>query len=180
MSFAVETEAILGLAGDKDRELIRSDWTPAHPQTIDGVVTKSISPVLTNNGCLTEIWRSDWGLDRKPVAQIFQRVLDPGAVSAWHAHKLTTDRLFCAAGRILVVLYDCRPGSPSKGTVAELRMGNERPSLVVVPPGVWHGIRNIGSAPATLINAVDLAYDYVDPDHYRIAIDDDQIPYRFS
>jgi dTDP-4-dehydrorhamnose 3,5-epimerase len=176
----VEPDTILGLHAPQDSELIRADWTPAHAPTIAGVHTKPITPVLTNNGCLTEIWRADWGLDSKGVGQVFQRVLDAGGISAWHAHKHTTDRLFCAAGRLLLVLYDARPGSPTRGQVLELRMGRERPALVVVPPGVWHGVRNLGGEAVTLINAVDLAYDYVSPDHYRLAIDDTQIPYHFA
>jgi dTDP-4-dehydrorhamnose 3,5-epimerase len=34
--------------------------------------------------------------------------LDPGKVSDWHAHAETTDRLFCAMGRIRLALYDGR------------------------------------------------------------------------
>jgi dTDP-4-dehydrorhamnose 3,5-epimerase len=142
-------------------------------------VTKSTANVLTDNGCLTEIWRSDWALDPLGVGQVFQRTLNPGAVSAWHVHKHTTDRLFCAGGRVLVVIYDVRPGSGTHGTLMELRLGRERPLMIVVPPGVWHGIKNIGSEPALLINAVDVAYAYDDPDHFRLPRDTGDIPYRF-
>lgn len=173
-----EIDPVLGLVGKKDPELVRSDWMAANAVPIAGVRTMQITNVLTDNGVLTEIWRKDWALDDLPVDQVFQRMMAPGAVSAWHAHRLTTDRLFCAWGRVLVVLYDARPGSATRGTVQVLRIGRERPALIVVPPGVWHGVRNQGDEPALLINAVDKAYCYGDPDHYRLPADTPDIPYR--
>jgi dTDP-4-dehydrorhamnose 3,5-epimerase len=166
------------IEGPKDRQLVRPDWSPADPVAIEGVVAKQITSVLTNNGYLTEIWRVDWHLDRLGVDQVFQRVLDPGAASAWHSHRLTTDRLFCATGRLLVALYDARCDSPTHGNVADFRLGVERPAAIVVPPGVWHGVRNLGHMPAVVLNAVDVAYDYEDPDHYRLPMDTPLIPYQ--
>lgn len=168
----------LSVVGVKDRQLVRSDWTPADQTPIQGVVTRQITNVLTNNGYLTEIWRSDWHLDGLPVGQVFQRVLEPAAVSGWHSHLHTSDRLFCASGRLLIALYDARCESPSHGKTALFRIGAERPAIVVVPPGVWHGVRNIGAIPATMLNVVDLAYDYEDPDHYRLPADTPLIPYQ--
>ena len=166
------------VTGHKDPQLVRPDWTPAEPIGIEGVVAREVSNVLTDNGCLAEVWRADWELDDLGVAHVFQRTLDPGTVSAWHAHRVTTDRLFCATGRLRVALYDGRTTSPSSGRGATVRLGGERPAVVVVPPGVWHGVRNIGPGPALLLNAVDIAYDYEDPDHYRLPADTPQIPFN--
>ena len=135
--------------------------------------------MLTRNGSLTEAWRTDWELDDLPVGQVFQRILEPGSTSAWHVHAVTTDRLFCASGRIVLALYDARNHSPTHGKAIDFRLGRERPAVVVVPPGVWHGVKNIGSLPALFLNIVDVAYDYEDPDHYRLPIDTPLIPYEF-
>jgi len=166
------------IEGAKDPQLVRPDWSPADPVAIDGVIAKQITNVLTNNGYLTEIWRPEWHLDKLPVGQVLQRVLEPGAASGWHVHRQTTDRLFCATGRLLVALYDARRNSPSHGRTAEFRIGGERPGIVVVPPGVWHGVRNLVPVPSVLLNVVDIAYDYEDPDHYRLPLDTQLIPYR--
>jgi dTDP-4-dehydrorhamnose 3,5-epimerase len=165
--------------GQRDAQLVRPDWEPIEPLGIDGVEVHPITSVLTDSGYLTEMWRDDWNLDHAGVSQVFQRVLEAGAVSGWHAHADTTDRLFCAWGRIRVGLYDGRSDSPSHGRYAQIRMGRERPALIVVPPGVWHAVANIGHDPALLLNAVDRAYDYVEPDHFRVPIDSPQIPHRF-
>jgi len=166
------------IVGEKDRQLVRSDWSPVGDAAIDGVVAKQIANVLAAGGYLTEIWRADWGLDPLPATHFFQRLLEAGMASGWHSHRLTTDRLFCATGRLLLVLYDGRRGSPRHGVTASFRFGAERPAIVVVPPGVWHGVRNIGAAPAVLLNIVDQPYDYEDPDHYRLPLDTPLIPFQ--
>jgi dTDP-4-dehydrorhamnose 3,5-epimerase len=104
----------------------------------------------------------------------------PGAISAWHTHAITTDRLFVAAGVAHIVLYDAREDSPTKGLINEFRYGEHRQALVSVPPGVWHGVRNFGPSNAVLLNLVDVAYQYDDPDHWRLPIDTDKIPFKFD
>jgi dTDP-4-dehydrorhamnose 3,5-epimerase len=164
------------LVGPKDRQLVGPDWAPTNPIRIEGVVAKHIMNVLAADGYLTEIWRSEWELDGLGVGQVFQRVIDPGCASGWHAHGLTTDRLFCSSGRIHLGLYDGRRSSSSHRNVADFWFGSEWPAVVVVPPGVWHAVRNVGTSPAVYVNVVDVAYDYVDPDHYRLPLDTPLIP----
>ncbi|UUY09033.1 dTDP-4-dehydrorhamnose 3,5-epimerase family protein [Pseudomonas sp. J452] len=168
------------LEGRKDSRLVDADWAPASLQKIEGVRIKAIANMLGDRSRLTEIWRRDWLLDNQPIEQVFQSLLEPGAITAWHCHAHTLDRMFCALGRLKLVLFDARAESPTQGNVIELRIGEERPMLVTVPPGVWHGVACLGSRPALLVNLVDSAYDYDDPDHWRLPLDTPDIPYRFS
>jgi dTDP-4-dehydrorhamnose 3,5-epimerase len=156
------------------------DWNLIGSTSIDGVVVKEIRNVIMGSGVLTEIYRAEWKLDDKPVMQVFQRLLEPGEITAWHAHAVTTDRLFCGTGRILLALYDGRKKSPTFGTVWTRLLGSERPALVVVPPGIWHGVQALGSVQAIVINAVDKPYSYEDPDHWRISPDSPEIPFKFG
>lgn len=162
----------------KDAQSSTSEWGTRR-ELIQGVRVKEVKNVLTDSGVLTEIFRGDWGLDAGAVDQVFQSLLLPGAVTAWHLHRLTTDRLFVSHGVIKVVLYDARRRSPSHGALNEFRFGSQRPALVCVPPGVWHGAHNVGAEPSLLLNLVDRAYSYEDPDHWRLPADTDQIPYNF-
>jgi dTDP-4-dehydrorhamnose 3,5-epimerase len=59
-------------------------------------------------------------------------------------------------------------------------MGATHPRLLIVPPRVWHGVANIGNEPLVLVNAVDVAYQYDSPDHWRVAPDSPAIPFSFS
>lgn len=163
-------------AGRRDRQTVDRDWNIVGQPEIEGVVCKEIRPVTTGDGCLTEIWRREWGLDGLAVGQVFQSLLDPGTVTAWHAHAETTDRLFCAMGRVHLALYDGRKSSPTFGAVWQRVFGQERPLLVVVPPGVWHGLKTLGTTPSLILNLVDRAYSYESPDHWRLPPDAPQIP----
>jgi dTDP-4-dehydrorhamnose 3,5-epimerase len=159
----------------RDSQSITRDWQLVGQKLIDGVQVREVANVMTGYGRLTEIYRSEW--DEGPVGQVFQSVLASGGVSAWHAHAETVDRLFITAGKVLVVLYDARPASPTNGALNIFRFGEHRPGLVWVPPQVWHGIKNVGDGPSTLLNVVDRAYSYEQPDHYRVSVDSGVVPY---
>jgi dTDP-4-dehydrorhamnose 3,5-epimerase len=163
--------------GIQDQQTVTADWLPVGSPAIEGVIVKEIRAIPTSTGALTEVWRSEWQLDALPVDQVFQRSIEPGGVTGWHAHAFTTDRLFCAAGRVRLSLYDGRRSSRSYGNLWHRVFGLERPVLVVVPPGVWHGVAGLGSSPALIINLVDRAYSYESPDHWRLPPDTPLIPY---
>jgi dTDP-4-dehydrorhamnose 3,5-epimerase len=162
-----------------DTQTVTARWEPALLRPIDGVVVREVRHVPKASGSLTELYRRDWFDDDRPVDQVFHVVLEPGRVSAWHAHAHTWDRLFVTSGMARLVLFDHREGSPTFGVVNELKIGVLRPTLVVVPPRVWHGVQCLGTTPAHLVNAVDRAYDYEHPDHWRVPEDCEAVPFRF-
>lgn len=163
----------------KDEQSVTADWTPAS-KLIDGVVVRDVRHVLRASGAVTEFIRTDWFPEPLRIDQVFQLVLAPGAVSAWHSHEFATDRLFATHGVLKIVLYDLREGSSTHGTLNEFVVGQLRPALIVIPPKIWHGVQNVGEEPAALINMPDRAYRYEDPDHWRLPSDTDSIPYRFD
>lgn len=163
----------------RDGQSVTPEWTPVAGPRIAGVRLHEVRPVIRENGTLVEVYRADWHLDALGVAQVFLRTLEPGAVSAWHAHEHTTDRLFVTRGRMRIVLFDPREGSPTRGALDVILSGEERPQLLVIPPQVWHGVQNLAHVPSTLLNAVDVPYTYAAPDHWRLPPDTPEIPYRF-
>jgi dTDP-4-dehydrorhamnose 3,5-epimerase len=174
---SVDPKADWMALGVPDSPSVTSEWLPVGQPAIEGVTVKEIRTVPTSTGALTEIWRSEWRLDDLAVDQVFQRSVDPGGVTGWHAHAVTTDRLFCAVGRVRLSLFDGRKSSPTYGSLWHRVFGQERPLLVIVPPGVWHGVVGLGSAPSLLLNLVDKAYSYESPDHWRLPPDTPLIPY---
>ncbi|MCI0415491.1 dTDP-4-dehydrorhamnose 3,5-epimerase family protein [bacterium] len=164
----------------RDKQSITSDWHLLQ-ELIDGVKIREVRNVLTKNGgILTEVFRSDWGLQENHVDQVFQRSLEPNGISGWHMHGFTTDRLFVNWGLLKIVLYDARSNSTTFGLINEFCFGSVLPALLIVPPGVWHGVQNLRNETSALLNLVDKAYQYEDPDHWRLPIDTDKIPYRFE
>lgn len=164
----------------RDERSVTRDWQLVTQRLIAGVAVHEVKNVPTGYGFLTEVFRTDWALGGAGVDQVFQSVLEPGAISGWHAHAETTDRLFISQGRVRIVLYDSRRESPTHATINELSFGIVRPAVVVVPPRVWHAVENLAATPSVLLNVVDRAYAYERPDHYRLPLDSDQIPYRFG
>jgi dTDP-4-dehydrorhamnose 3,5-epimerase len=163
----------------KDAQTITARWSPADLRLIDGVSIREVMHVPKRHGYLTEVLRREWLGEHAHVDQVFQVVLEPGGISAWHAHEKTIDRLFVNDGLIRIVLYDTREDSPTRGLINEFRFGTIRPALVVVPPKVWHGVQNVAATRSAILNLVDRAYHYEDPDHWRVPHDSPAIPFTF-
>ena len=60
------------------------------------------------------------------------------------------------------------------------RVGGSHHPLLIIPPGVWHGLQNVGNSEALVLNFPTRAYNYEDPDHYRLPFDTAEIPYRWT
>jgi dTDP-4-dehydrorhamnose 3,5-epimerase len=163
----------------KDTQLVTSEWRKIGAP-IEGVVSREVLHVLRDHGIITENYRSEWDPTGLPVVHVYQSRLFPGAIGAWSCHARSVDRLFVNQGHVKIVLYDGREESATAGQVMELHVGDARPTFLVVPPGVWHGLQNLGPADALMLNFPTSAYDYEDPDHYRLPWDTDEIPYRWS
>ena len=159
---------------------VTSDWEHTGRDLVAGVMLKEIRSVLPRHGVLTEAFRRDWFEGEAIVDQAFQVVLEPGALTAWHLHEFTVDRFFVSMGRVKLVLYDSRRSSPTHEMVNELVLGVARPSLVVIPGGIWHGAQGLASVPSVIFNFPDRAYQYDDPDHWALPPNSDRIPYRFG
>jgi dTDP-4-dehydrorhamnose 3,5-epimerase len=161
----------------RDPQVISSSWhRPQEP--IAGVVVRELLHVPGERGVLTELFRAEWD-GSGPVAQVFHIALRAHALSAWHCHADATDRLFAVAGALKIVLFDGRDGSPTRGRINEFTVGEARPTLVIVPPQVWHGVQNLDGAPGQLVNMPTHAYAYEDPDHWRLPHDTAEIPYSW-
>ncbi len=70
-------------------------------------------------------------------------------IKGWHRHAEMTLNYACLWGRIKLVLYDDRPGSPTAGRLTEHFLGPDDYSLVVIPPMVWNGFK--GMADVSLV-----------------------------
>jgi dTDP-4-dehydrorhamnose 3,5-epimerase len=103
----------------------------------------------------------------------------PGALSAWHMHRNQTDHIFVVAGTIKVVLFDDREESATRGNLEIYHLSPLRPTLLVVPPEVWHGLQNLEAGHSSFVNFFDRRYEHDDPDEWRLPPDTDEIPYRF-
>jgi dTDP-4-dehydrorhamnose 3,5-epimerase len=146
---------------------------------IDGVRTKELKMIPDERGRLMEMLRSDDPLFIK-FGQIYLTTAYPGVVKGWHYHKKQIDNFIVVRGMMKVVLYDNREGSRTFGEVNEFFMGDQRPLLLQIPAGVYHGFKGIGTEEALVINCPTEVYNYDEPDEYRVDPHDNDIPYDWS
>lgn len=143
---------------------------PSEPLVpIAGVVVR---PLLWHNdqrGSLTELVRADDPeLMVAPIGQVYATTLYPGVVKGWHLHRHQWDRMSCLSGRVLLGLVDGREHSPTAGRTMSVVLGERSHCLVLVPPGVYHGLKNIGEREAIVVNVVSAPYDREAPDEVRV------------
>jgi dTDP-4-dehydrorhamnose 3,5-epimerase len=165
--------------GHKDAAHIDRDWM-VRARLIDGVRLRDVRNVVTANGITTELYRPDWDIVDGVIQQVIHVALRAGAVSAWHQHRQRWDFLFVVGGHLRVVLYDPREQSPTFRQVDVFHLSPARPTLVAVPPWVWHGVQNLSGEVSSFVNMFDKPYDYADPDEWRLPVDTAEIPYRFA
>jgi len=152
-------------------------------QPIEGVKYRLARPVSHHHGHLTEVFRTDWGLTDMPVVQVNLTTTFPGETRGWGIHRNTVDRLFAATGSFCIVCYDGRRDSPTFGCANEFMLGGRNQGLVVIPPGVYHGWKNIGNDEASIVSMPSQLYDHNGPDRWELPWDSDEarktIPYRW-
>jgi dTDP-4-dehydrorhamnose 3,5-epimerase len=163
----------------KDGQQVTSNWDKIQ-ELIDGISVTEVRHVPRDHGVITEMYRPEWDPTKLPVVHIYQSRLFVGALGAWSCHARSIDRLFVNEGHVKVVLYDGREDSPTFGKINEINVGDARPTFLVVPTGVWHGLQNVGPCDALVLNFPTEAYRYDDPDHYRLPWDTEEIPYTWN
>lgn len=114
--------------------------------------------------------------------QINYSMIMPGVVKAFHIHLAQVDLWFIPPGnRALVILHDRRPKDPTLNMNGPLPTGANRmrivmgvkPQLLVIPPGVAHGIKNIDTKPISMIYLVNRHFN--PKDEYRLPYDYDKL-----
>jgi dTDP-4-dehydrorhamnose 3,5-epimerase len=148
-------------------------------QLIDGVITRPSVTHPDERGTLTEVYNPAWGLSDEPLVYVYQVTIRPGQVKGFVLHRTYSDRLFFSLGTVKVVLYDDREDSPTRGMLNELHISEHNRLNLLIPPCVWHGVKNIGTTDSLMINCPTRPYNHGDPDKWTLPRDSDLIPYRF-
>lgn len=146
---------------------------------IEGVVLKPLKVIPDERGRLMECLRNDDELFIK-FGQLYMTTTYSGVVKGWHKHNVQWDNVVCVKGMLKLALYDDRDDSATNGELQELFLGEHRPLLVRIPPGVWHGWKCVGPDEAYIVNAPTEVYVYDHPDQEELPYDTDLIPYDWG
>jgi dTDP-4-dehydrorhamnose 3,5-epimerase len=135
---------------------------------IDGVLVQPLTWHNDQRGSLAELVRADDpAMMVAPVGQVYVTTLYPGVVKGWHLHRLQWDRMVCLRGRVLLGLVDAREGSPTHRAQMRVVLGDRNFVVARIPPGVWHGLKNLGGDEAMVVNVVSEPYARDAPDEIR-------------
>jgi dTDP-4-dehydrorhamnose 3,5-epimerase len=114
----------------------------------------------------------------RAFGEIYFSLIFPGVVKGWHRHREMTLNYACVHGRVKVVCYDDRAGSPTQGALSEIFLGPDRYALVVIPPLVWNGHKGMGGEPALVANCSTHVHDPRRSE--RLDPFDNEIPYDWA
>jgi dTDP-4-dehydrorhamnose 3,5-epimerase len=144
---------------------------------IEGVRVEPLRQIRDERGAVFHMLRSDEpGFER--FGEIYFSLVHPGWAKGWHLHRAMTLNYAVPVGRILLVLYDDREGSGSRGSAMEIPMGQDRYVRVRVPHGVWNAFRGEGPGDAVVANCATIPHD---PDEIvRAPLHDPRVPYRWT
>jgi dTDP-4-dehydrorhamnose 3,5-epimerase len=149
------------LNDEAQRALSVQDY--ASQPSIQGVDIVELKRFGDDGGSLTELGRLTAGMHAAlpgfEVKQVNYSEMDPGVIKAFHLHRRQTDVWFIPpSDKMLLVLVDVRAGSPTEKVIRRLPMGDGASRLVRIPPGVAHGVKNIGAARGRIIYFVDVQF----------------------
>jgi dTDP-4-dehydrorhamnose 3,5-epimerase len=129
------------------------------PLEVAGAFVLRAEPVCDERGWFARVWDSERLAARGLVARFAQqsvaRNARAGTLRGLHVTRPPVEEtkiVRCTRGAIHDVVLDARPGSPTFGRYAAVRLDDETPTALYVPAGCAHGYQ-------TLVDGTDVAYD---------------------
>ena len=154
---------------------------PGSPDLIDGVRLQPVQLWADDRGYFLEVLRLGQGLVAgfpPETAQVAAAYNYPGAIKAFHYHLQQADCFTPVMGLFQIALVDLRAGSRTFGLRNTIYAGPLHPCQVLIPAGVGHGYKIIGTEPGLLVYATDRFYD--PRDEGRIPYNDPSINYDWE
>lgn len=154
---------------------------PNSPHLIHGVRVAPFPIYPDDRGCFLEVARMGLGLIADfplETTQVSAALNYPGTIKAFHYHLHQTDFWVPVSGMLQVALVDLRPSSATFGARNTFYVGSMRPWQILVPPGIAHGYKVIGTESAFLVYVTNRFYNPADEG--RIPYNDPLINYDWE
>jgi len=151
------------------------------PELIEGVRIEWLRLHPDDRGYFLEVIRLGAGLCAQlgtANLQISSALSYPGTIKALHYHFEQTDLWSPVHGQLQVCLFDLREDSATFGACNTLYIGALQPWQVLIPPGVGHGYKVLGTEPAVLVYVTNRFYNPADEG--RLAYNDPEVNYDWE
>jgi dTDP-4-dehydrorhamnose 3,5-epimerase len=136
--------------------------SPTSADIIEGVQVQPFPLWPDDRGYFLEVVRMGHGLPAafpSETTQVSAALSYPGTIKAFHYHQHQTDFWVPAMGMFQVVLVDLRKQSRTFGARNTFYVGSLRPWQILIPPGVGHGYKVVGSEPGMLVYVTNRTYN---------------------
>jgi dTDP-4-dehydrorhamnose 3,5-epimerase len=130
-----------------------------HAGTIDGVIWKPLSHYHDSRGWLCELFRHDEIPAEFHPVMAYISMTKSGVARGPHEHVDQAD-CFCFIGpsNFKVYLWDSRKNSRTYLSKQIEVVGADKPSLLIVPAGIVHAYKNVGSGDGLVFNCPNRLY----------------------
>ncbi len=131
----------------------------AEPCPIHDVQWIPLKRFTDSRGWLTELFRNDLIAPAFHPVMAYVSQTEPGVSRGPHEHRDQAD-YFCFFGpsTFRVYLWDARPDSPTYRVKQVRDVGEAAAYALIVPAGVVHAYKNVGSVPGLVFNAANRLY----------------------
>ena len=109
-------------------------------------------------GWLAEVFRQDELEELYHPVMGYLSLTHPGISRGPHEHENQADLFIFFSGHFRLYLWDTRKKSATVGTRQRIELGEATPASVLIPPGIVHAYRNIGSCDALIFNCPNALY----------------------
>lgn len=126
---------------------------------ITDVLIRPLRKFVDERGWLAELFRHDELEEEFYPVMAYISSTEPGTTRGPHEHVEQAD-LFCFIGpsNFKLRMWDNRADSETYNHVMTLFVGEDNPQAVVVPRGVVHAYRNVGSRQGIVVNCPNRLY----------------------
>jgi len=129
------------------------------PGDIDGVVVKPLKKFNDSRGWLCELFREDEIAEEFHPTMSYISMTNPGVARGPHEHVEQAELFgFLGPSTFKVYMWDNRKNSKTFGKQMVILAGENEPKSVLIPPGVVHAYRNIGSVLGMVTNYPNRLY----------------------
>lgn len=147
-----------------------NELQPMNKATIQNVGYVPLKVNIDDRGYLIEIVRATDPFMKKFGQVYLVGDTTRGIIRAYHRHDVLWDYFFISHGSAKFILVDDRKESPTFGHINVFIISEKNPTVLVVPPGVYHGWMSLEDD-TQMISTASEVYNREKPDEYRIPPD---------
>lgn len=124
---------------------------------IHGVVVDRPKVFRDDRGAVMRMLRAD-DPHFAGFGEVYFSLVNPSVIKGWKRHREMTMALSVPSGKVLLVLYDDRPGSETFGSIQQVTLSPEDHCVVMIPPMVWNGFMGLGDGVSVVTNCASISH----------------------